>query len=209
MNSIELIFLSQAVIFSALTVVFLLISRWAVGTLREYAGYGLGWLIALFFFMVYVSLGGGIDNTSPQAVSLNAFHVFISTMVGIFAGLGVLVGFRLGMESPRIVSLQIAIYTALNLILLVLLVIEGPITQRMIGIFSLALGIIALFGAVMFPTKERLEEINLRTGGTQGSRPIDVGQGGGVAPPDNYQPRARNRLEQMRNDLAQRDQRRQ
>ncbi|MEL6309950.1 MAG: hypothetical protein AAFQ52_17545 [Chloroflexota bacterium] len=209
MNSIELIFLSQAVIFSALTVVFLLISRWAIGTLREYAGYGLGWLMALFFFMVYISLGGTVDNTPANAAFLTMLDIFIATIMGIFAGVGVLLGFRLGMQYVRIISLQVAIYTALNLILLVLLVIEGPIAQRMIGIFSLALGIVALFGAVMFPTKEREEEINIRTGGTQGSRPIDVGQGGANMNPNMQQPRARNRLEQMRNDLAQRDQRRQ
>ncbi|MEO0598363.1 MAG: hypothetical protein AAF126_19800, partial [Chloroflexota bacterium] len=93
MNSIELIFLSQAVIFSALTVVFLLISRWAIGTLREYAGYGLGWLMALFFFMVYISLGGTVDNTPANAAFLTMLDIFIATIMGIFAGVGVLLGF--------------------------------------------------------------------------------------------------------------------
>ncbi|MEO1645300.1 MAG: hypothetical protein AAFR67_08940, partial [Chloroflexota bacterium] len=119
METFQLIFLTQAVVFSALTVVFLLISRWAVVSLREYAGYGLGWLIALFFFMVYVLSGGGFDDTPTSQVSLQIFHIFLATVIGIFAGLGVQVGFKFGMGNARTVALQVAIYTAMNLILLV------------------------------------------------------------------------------------------
>lgn len=212
MGSLEIVFLSQWLIFSCLLVVFLLLTRWTVGTLREYAGYGLGWLVALFFILVYASLGGGIDQTRANEVFLNGFHVFISTVVGVLAGVGVLVAYRFGTQNARTLALQISVYTALNLILLFLLVVEGPIAQRMIGIFSLALGIVALFGLVMFPSQAREQEINLRSaGGTQGSRPIDPGTGGGGVQNGNApnNGRARNRLKDMRDDLQQRDIRRQ
>lgn len=171
--------LSQWLILAALSLVFLAISRWSVVVLREYAGYGLGCLMGLFFILVYASLGGDAEPTNTR-VFLNGFQVFLATLMGLFFGAIIIAGIRFGMQYARAIAIQVALYTALNIILIFLVVIEGPIAQRMIGIFALAIGIATLFAMVLFPTSARREELNIRAQGvTQSTQPYDLGSGGG------------------------------
>lgn len=149
----------QAILFSSwvvrfiLTIVFLVLTHWSLRRLKEYAGYALGFLMGIFFVLVYISLGGGAEGDAEASrETLNLFEVILATVLGLFFGAGIMFGLRFGTRFARGVALQIALYTALNLILLFLAIIEGPIAQRMIGIFALALGIASLFAMVIFPT---------------------------------------------------------
>ncbi len=191
--------LSQWLILSALAIAFLVISRWAVVILREYAGYGLGWMIGLFFVLVYLSVGGEPQTDEPVRF-LNGIQVFTATLFGLIVGSIIIFGLRFGMRHARAISLQVAIYTALNLTLLFLVFIAGPITQRMIGIFGLAIGIATLFAMVLFPTPQREQELNIRaqsaTQGTQPYNPQNPGAGGG-----GNNPIGNSRLDEIRNRM--------
>ena len=154
---IEMIFLGPWTIFVILTVALLFLTRWAIIQQREYIGYGLGWLVALFFIVVYSSLGGGADPDIDANATLNIFQVFLATMLGMVFGGGTMGSFRFGMRFPRGLSLYVAFVTALNLILLFIAIIGGPIEQRMIGIFALAFGITSGFVLVLIAPHDRLE----------------------------------------------------
>jgi hypothetical protein len=182
---------------------FIVISRWSLVFLKEYAGYALGILVGMFFMLVYISLGGGADDATidPTLVrrTLNIFEVFIATFFGMMFGAVVIIGLRFGTRFARGVSLQVAFYTALNVILLFMVVIAGPITQRMIGIFALSIGIASLFAMVLFPDSTRqahISSINAQSFNPQGyvdtgamQPPVDVGN--------------RSRLDQIRNKIQQ------
>lgn len=172
--------LSQWLILIALAVAFLAISRWAIVVLKEYPGYGLGWMIGLFFVLVYLSVGGEPQVDEPIRY-LTGIQVFIATFFGLVVGSIIIFSLRFGMGHARGVALQVAIYTALNLTLLFLVFVAGPITQRMVGIFGLAIGIATLFAIVLFPSPQREQELNIRAqSGTQPYNP-NQGQGGGSA----------------------------
>lgn len=179
------IILSQALIIVALAAVFFVISRWALTVLREYPGYALGWLMGLFFIIVRVSVGGSEVQPDDALTYLNGFQVFIATLFGLLVGAGILLALRFGMKHARAVALQVATYTALNIILIFLVAISNPIFQKMIGIFSMAIGIATLFAMVLFPTPQHEQELNIHAQGvtgTQGTQPLNApnpGQGGG------------------------------
>ncbi|GAB5491842.1 MAG: hypothetical protein Phog2KO_20570 [Phototrophicaceae bacterium] len=190
--------LSQWLILIALTISFIVISRWAIVVLKEYPGYGLGWMIGLFFVLVYLSVGGEADTDAPVRF-LNGFQVFIATLFGLVVGSLIIFGLRFGMGHARGISLQVAIYTALNLTLLFLVFIAGPITQRMIGIFGLAIGIATLFAMVLFPTPQREQELNIRAqSGTQGGQPYNPNGGAGAG---GGNPIGNSRLDEIRNRM--------
>lgn len=147
----ETVILSPILILLILIGAFLALSRWAVFTRKEYAGYGLGILMGLFFVVVYGALGGGsraIDDTVDER--LNVFQVITPTFLGLMFGVVILFGAWVAQRLPRSLALQIAFYTAFNLVLLLMMFILGPIGQRMIGIFALAFGITTLFAIVLF-----------------------------------------------------------
>ncbi|MGJ3237713.1 MAG: hypothetical protein ACFE0Q_03305 [Anaerolineae bacterium] len=171
--------LSQWLIMIALFVVFIAISRWALVTLKEYPGYALGWMIGLFFIIVRLSLG---DAPAPDGANayLDGFQVFIATVMGLVVGSVILFGLRFGMQYARAVALQIAIYTAMNIIMIFLVFISTPITQKMIGIFALAIAIATLFAMVLFPSPEREEELNIRSQGATGQQNPPNSQSGAL-----------------------------
>jgi len=144
---------SSWVVRIVLTIVFLVLSHWSLRRIKEYAGYALGLMMGIFFILVYISLGGGASSETPVTrTTLNIFEVILSTFFGLLFGAGIMIGLRFGTRFARGVALQVALYTVLNLVLLFLAFIEGPIAQHMIGIFALALGIASLFTIVLFPS---------------------------------------------------------
>lgn len=189
--SFQDIILSQALIIVALLAVFFVISRWALAVLREYPGYALGWMMGLFFIIVRISVGGSEPRPEDAVTYVNGLQVFVSTLFGLLVGSVILLALRFGMKHARAVALQVAAYTALNIILIFLVAISSnPVFQKMIGIFSLAIGIAALFAMVLFPTPQHEHELNIRSQGvtqTQGTQPLNApnpqnpnpGQGGG------------------------------
>ncbi len=70
---IQNIFLSDAFIFFVLFAMFALFSAYALLSLGELAGYGLGWLLALFFMTVYASVAGA--DSVGQAVMMDKIRL--------------------------------------------------------------------------------------------------------------------------------------
>lgn len=172
------VLLSKWIVFFMLFVAFAFVSRWALQTLREYAGYALGWMIGLFFVLVYVSLGGGSRDPGADAnATLSFFSVFLATLFGVAFGGVVMVGLRFGMRYARGVALQVAFYTALCVILLFLVFAEGTQASRSIGIFALAFGIATLFALVIFPGGTRRQFNPEGEGDENGSPDGNAGYG--------------------------------
>lgn len=159
MELLQDIILNKFIIITTLVMVFLVISRWAVLSLREYVGYGLGCLLGLFFIIVYISLGGGQNAMSTEPQYLGIFHVFLASFLGLVFGTVIQIGSRFGMRMAQGLALQVALYTSLGIIVVFLALMEGPVAHRMIGIFALAVGIASLFGMVVFPTAKREQQL--------------------------------------------------
>lgn len=141
-------------IFLLLGIAFLVLSHLAIRREREYAGYALGWLLGLFFIVVYVSLGGGASAEPGVRENLFLYEVILATFLGLVVGIVFIVGLRLGTRFTRGKALLAAAAIGLNLVLMFLTIIAGAVVQRMIGIFALALGIAALLAYVLSPTQE-------------------------------------------------------
>jgi hypothetical protein len=192
MELLQDILLNKIIIVSSLSLIFLAISHWALMTLREYPGYGLGVLLGLFFVIVYISLGGGANANAAALQYLNIFQVFLATLLGLIFGSLIQIGLRFGMRMAQGVALQVALYTSLSIIVVFLALMEGPITHRMVGIFALAVGIATLFGMVLFPAPKREQQVRamsysqpIATPQDQLQQPPvqypqDLGQGGGI-----------------------------
>lgn len=150
---IQSLLLSEVLIFIVLFAVFGLLTRWAIWRLHEYAGYALGWLLGLFFVFVYSSLMSSPPTfqaeSAPGEITLNVWQVIVPSVLGLVIGLFSLILTRLGGGSSVQQALKIAGFTALGVVLLFLMFVEGPGTRRMIGIFALAFGIASLLGLVL------------------------------------------------------------
>lgn len=145
------IFITDIIIFAALVAVFVYLSRRAWLT-REITGYGLGCLVGLFFVVIYTSLvpSATIDPTLTNRVALSFFQLALPTGCGIFVGIGLLLFFAWARNFPRRYTILISTITALNLILLFLMLVADTNSRRMIGIFSLAFIISGVATAVLF-----------------------------------------------------------
>lgn len=148
--SLQDILLSPWIIFMVFSVVFLGLTRWAVFTLKEYAGYGLGLLLGLFLMIVYASLGGGQVQPLGEPTELDFLQVIFPAFFGLLLGATIMIVVQFGKRHSRNKALQVTFLTTLNTVLLILLLIQGPIARRMIGIFALAFGIAALSTQVLF-----------------------------------------------------------
>lgn len=190
------VLLSKWIVFIMLLVAFAFVSRWALQNLHEYAGYALGWLVGLFFILVYVSLGGGsLDSSVDVNATLSFFNVFLSTLFGVAFGGVVMIGLRFGMRYARGVALQVAFYTALCVILMFLVFAGGTLASRSIGIFALAFGIATLFAVVIFPSGTNQSAVS-----AQGAAPED---GNGY---NNGQNQPMSRLDEIRQRMRDRNQ---
>ena len=182
MELLQDVLLNKIIIVASLSLILLLVSHWALVTLREYPGYGLGWLLGIFFIIVYISLGGGQNYASDAPEYLNIFQVFLATLMGLIFGSLVQLGLRFGMRMAQGVALQVALYTSLSIIVVFLALMEGPIAHRMVGIFALAVGIATLFGMVLFPAAKREQQVRAMSY----SQPIATPQDQLQQPPVQY-----------------------
>jgi hypothetical protein len=144
------LFLSPWLVFIVLFILFAALSYWSLVVLREYPGYGLGWLVGLFFVVVYVSLGYQ-PNVEGQDVNttLNILQVFCPGILGVLLGGALIFLLRIGNSYSATRGIKIAGMTALGVVLLFLMFMVGVAAQRMIGIFALAFCIAALAGIVI------------------------------------------------------------
>jgi hypothetical protein len=155
MGFIQDLLLSEFIIFFALFGALAVLSRWALLSLKEYLGYGLGWMLGLFFVIVYSSLTGDPEPVmEAQAieiggVTLTAFQVFLPSVLGFALGAGLMVIIALGRGKTMQQALKIAGLTALNLILIFLMFVTDETGRRMIGLFALAFGIGTVLAMVM------------------------------------------------------------
>ena len=153
---IQTIFLSPIFILVVLIGVFLVISFWAIGRLQEYPGYALGWLIGVFFMIVYSSLvQQPPDQIQAQdvvlgGVTLNVFQVICPSIFGFALGIVMMFLINQNDSSAARRSLKVATLTALWLIIMFILIISDLVTQRMIGLLALAFGIGVMFLLVVF-----------------------------------------------------------
>ncbi|QPC84414.1 hypothetical protein G4Y79_08580 [Phototrophicus methaneseepsis] len=192
MNSlIELVqafLLGDGVIFLGLMILFFGLSYWALVALQERTGYVVGWMVGLLFILVYSSLngfGGAIDpDTAPPMVTLNFFQVALPGVCGLVLGIGSVALLRLsGGGSARLQDFfRIAFFTALSVILIFLMIVSGPGTRRMIGIFSLGFAITAIITIVVF--RRLIENPNSSFGSRFGAPYNDPFTGQGVPMPE-------------------------
>lgn len=153
---IQEIFLSPLFILVVLLVIFGMLTRWAVFNLQEYPGYGLGWLLGVFFIVVYSALVGNQAPPDPPLLDapanpLNIFQIAVSAFVGFGTGIATIIVSRLWTSSRVRQSLKVATFTTLAIIILFMMVVSNYDVQRMIGIFALAFSIAAVSIYVIFP----------------------------------------------------------
>lgn len=173
------LFLSPVLIFLVLFAIFAALSYWAVVILREYAGYLLGWLIGLFFVVVYYSLGGDIDSTGQleQELRLNLIQVLCPGLFGLLLGGMLVFLIRLGQGYTATQGIKIAGLTALMVTLIFLMFVMDINGQRMIGIFALSFCIAGLFAMVIFRSSTPLFSGQVQAQAAPPSAPGGVPQG--------------------------------
>lgn len=186
------IILSDVTIILVLLAMLGVVSSWAFRE-KEYPGYVLGWLVGIFFVIVYQSLGG--ETTSPVPaeelasetnVRLNFFVVLLTTIIGLLAGFGVLTTIqRYGTTRARR-GLTIAVMTASLIVTVFMLTIAAEELRRVMGLFALAFAIGALSNLVIGGSNV----LRFGSGSSRTAQPSQPPQrfGAQAAPPDNNPP---------------------
>ncbi|MGB1286000.1 MAG: hypothetical protein ACPG7F_05665 [Aggregatilineales bacterium] len=191
---IQSILLSEYLIIFVLLLIFAGLTNWALRQLREYIGYALGFLVALFFIVIYSSLGLEVLSSEAEA-TLNVFQVICSAGFGFLVGGLTLFLLRMlqGLQGAR-TSMMVAFFTALNVSLIFLMFVQGPIAKRMIGIFALAFAIAALFTLALLQGRNKMK---VQSYGAQGVPPGQATED--YLTPQNQQPPAgSSRLDDIR-----------
>lgn len=145
---IQDIILSPILIFLMFFVVLIMVTRWA-NTRREMPAYILGWMIGIFFIIIYQSLIGSsappepefIENAVNDSGQLNLSALLIPSALGLMAGLGAsaVYGYVVLTHARR--SIAVTIITASLILTLFLIVTVTYAEARVFGIFALAFGI--------------------------------------------------------------------
>ncbi len=147
---IQDLLLSEFIIFVVLFLAFAYLTRRALA-LHEYVGYGLGWLIGIFFMVVYSSSGVRPSSQAVETeVTLSFLQLILPSICGAGLGLAVLWIIAQAASGARRQGIAIATMTALGVVLLFLTFVADSETRRMIGIFSLAFAICAAFVLIVF-----------------------------------------------------------
>lgn len=154
LNLIEDILLSDLLIVMVLLGLLIAVSRWALST-REYPAYALGWLIGIFFIVIYRSLSGDNsadiqDTAETTETTLTFFGAVIPGIMGILAGIGIMfIIRRYAQETGTGKSIGVAISTSILIIILFLLATAGETTRQLVSILALGFAIGALSAYVL------------------------------------------------------------
>lgn len=145
---IQSVILSDFMILMVFGIMLLAVTSWAF-RLREYPGYILGWLIGIFFIVIYTSLTGdtGQTTTDPAQtteVTLTAFGVLFPAFFGLLFGFGLLFAVRMYGNMGARQGILIASLTATLVSVIFFLAVSGDYSRRIVGIFALAFSIGAL-----------------------------------------------------------------
>jgi hypothetical protein len=154
-NLIEQILLSDFTVFALLALAVLVITNWA-RTLREGAGYLLGWLIGLFLIIVLSALFpyavvAPIDPAGPTVQrSLTFFQLIIPSIFGLFIGFGLLFVIRIGGNSDRRVGRALTVAALLSFTLTTgYLILRNPVSERWgLAVFALTFAIGSLLNFI-------------------------------------------------------------
>jgi ABC-type nitrate/sulfonate/bicarbonate transport system permease component len=184
---------SDILVFVALVGAFIYLSRSALNQ-HEYTGYGLGWMIGLFFVLIYSSTitQAPADETLDTNVTLTLFEVLLPTFCGVFVGVGLLMLIGLAQNTPRRYTLLVATITAINVILIFLFFFTTSDLRRQIGIFALSFAICAITTSVLVGQSRTSRGFGAQSVPMIGS-PLDDPQQGGMMPSS-----GKSRLDQIR-----------
>ncbi len=149
------ILFSDFTVFALLMLAVLVITGWA-RTLREWAGYLLGWLIGIFFIIVLSTLFpypvvAPIDPAAPAVqTSLNFFQIIIPSILGLLVGFGLLFVIRIGGNSDMRVGRALTVAGLLSFTLTAgYLILRSPIGDRWgLAVFALTFAIGALLNFI-------------------------------------------------------------
>lgn len=152
MNDLILgVFLSDFMIFVLMGLLGLMLTIWAF-SVKEYAGYALGWLVGIFLIIVLSTLFPRIETADLPAETDAGLPVLGFFSVVVPGGFGIAVGFALMMligtarSSSRgiVQALTIAILMTINLVSGYLMLLTIQAVRLTIAIFVLAMAIGAL-----------------------------------------------------------------
>jgi hypothetical protein len=154
-NLIEQILLSDFTVFALLALAVLVITNWA-RTLREGAGYLLGWLIGLFLIIVLSALFpytvvAPIDPAVPPVQrTLTFFQLIIPSIFGLGIGFGLLFVIRIGGNSDRRVGRALTVAALLSFTLTTgYLILRNPVSDRWgLAVFALTFAIGSLLNFI-------------------------------------------------------------
>lgn len=194
--------LSPFLIFVVLVVIFGVFSYVSLWRMRELTGYGLGLLMGFFVLVILVAAGVKppvyADDDSMR-FSLNILQIICPSLIGLLIGFSFLFMRLLNpagsSQVPR--GIKVALMTALWVALLVLMVLTDRTFQWMIGIFALA-----FITARMFTTVLTGGSTPMFSAQSAGEIPMTPMEGGTPAQPGVF-----NRLDQIRNNLQNRNRR--
>jgi hypothetical protein len=174
------IFLSNIMIFMVMGFILLLVTWW-MASLREFAGYALGWLFGIFLIIVLETLIGdsGADEfVEDVELRLNFLTLMIPSALGLAAGFGILMVIRMGGQSnSRLVrALMIAGLVSFVLVSWYLMLLTTYQTRLLIGIFVLTFAIGALFSFILTRSTSLSQYVtnqNFSSTGYQGNDPLN------------------------------------
>ncbi|GAB4307381.1 MAG: hypothetical protein Kow00117_00580 [Phototrophicales bacterium] len=155
MTLIQDIILSPTFIFIIITVMLLYVSRWALFIEKEYPGYFLGWLMSIFFIIIYQSITGKPEPETTETVeqvteNLPFFQVMLFSLMGLGTGFGITYYINTLIRTRPRQSASVAITVFTLVLLLFFLTDTSTATARYIGIFALGFATGALSKVVFF-----------------------------------------------------------
>ncbi len=159
---IQSIILSDFLIFIVFIAMLVAVTSWAFRE-QEVPGYLLGWLIGIFFIVIYSSLVGDAGSDPDEEafetaeVTLSAFAVLAPAFGGLIIGFGLLYLVRLWSGAGTRQSVLIAVMTATLVSFLFFLTTSDEYARRVIGIFALAfsIGSLSTFVFKITPSRQR------------------------------------------------------
>lgn len=194
---IQNLFLGDVFIFLVLFVVLIVVTNWARGR-REYTGYLLGWMIGIFFVIIYGSITGPNDNevaaqvAEAGQIALGLGQVIVASLIGLLTGAGIILFIKITGDTRAKSALKVAIMTGLSVIVLFLMFVVSPETRRMIGIAAFAFGIAALLANMLYTPPTQAQAFSAQA-------VDDFGD------PHDNEPSGQSRLDRIRNRMQNRN----
>jgi len=154
LDLIESILLSDLLILVVLIIMLGVVTRWAMSS-KDYPAYALGWLVGIFFIVIFRALSGDESTPVEETVettksTLNVFLVLFSALIGIGGGLGMMFAIRrFAGHAGAGKSVTIAVSTSTLIIVLFILATSGETSRQVISIVALAFAIGALSAYVL------------------------------------------------------------